>query len=224
MTNPARPSTSADCGDQLLGALHWRYATKVFAADRKLTPDQWATLEQALVLSASSYGMQPWKFVHVADGDLRAQLKAASRNQPQITDASHMIVFAARAKVETKDIEEFLNLTAQTRGVPTSALEQYKGMMLGDLVNGPRASWSFEWAARQCYIALGNLLTSAAVLGIDACPMEGFDPVAYDRILNLPATGYRAVVVCTLGFRSASDKYAGLKKVRYPARAVVVRM
>jgi nitroreductase len=93
--------------------------------------------------------------------------------------------------------------------------------MLGDIVNGPRGKIAHEWATRQTYIALGNLMTSAAVLGVDACPMEGLNPAEYDRVLGLDGSGYATVVACALGYRAASDKYASLPKVRYETQELV---
>lgn len=94
-------------------------------------------------------------------------------------------------------------------------------MMIGDLVKGPRSAWVKEWTARQTYIALGNLLTSAALLGVDACPIEGLDPARYDEILGLTAKGYGTTNVCALGYRSEDDKYAVAKKVRYPCDELI---
>ncbi len=207
----------------ILNALNWRYATKAFDPQKKLTPEQWTTLEQALILSPSSYGLQPWKFVNVTDQILRTQLKPVSWNQSQITDASHLVVIAARNQMDAKYVEHYVETVAKERGIPTGNLEQYKQMMIGDVVNGPRAAVSGEWASRQCYIALGNILTVAATLGIDACPMEGFDTAAYDKILGLGGSGYHSVVVCALGYRSAADKSAGMKKVRFPAKEIMIR-
>jgi nitroreductase len=211
------PSTSAQSLSQ---ALQWRYATKVFDPSQKLSLAQWSSLEEALTLTPSSYGLQPWRFINVVDASLRAQLKPASWGQGQITDASHLVVFAAKEKMTAADVEHYVERICQVRGVPASAMEQYKGMMLGDIVNGPRAQWAHEWAARQCYIALGNLMTSAAMMGIDTCPLEGIDPVAYDKLLKID--GYKTVVACAVGFRSANDKYAQLPKVRFPSSEVIL--
>lgn len=205
----------------LLAALTWRYATKQFDAQKKIPAATWATLEQALVLSPSSYGLQPWKFLVIDEPGLRSQLKAVSWNQPQVVDASHFVVFAAKTTMTAADIERFIAFTAQVRGIPASALDAYKGMMLGDVVNGPRSKWAKEWAIRQCYIALGNLMTCAATLGIDACPMEGFDPAAYDRILGLTEQGLTAAVALPLGYRASSDKYATMAKIRYPLSEMI---
>ena len=205
----------------LIQALTWRYATKQFDPAKSISPEIWSALEQSLVLSPSSYGLQPWKFIVVDDPGLRSQLKAASWNQPQITDAARLVVLAARTSVSVAEVERFITFTAQTRGLPIAALDAYKGMMMGDLIKGPRSKAIPEWAARQVYIALGTLLESAALLGVDTCPMEGFDPSAYDRILDLPAQGLAATVVATLGYRSPADKYAGMAKVRYPLTEII---
>jgi nitroreductase len=136
-------------------------------------------------------------------------------------DCSHFIVFTARTEMTAADVDKLIQRTVELRQLPANALEAYRGMMLGDVVNGPRGKIAHEWATRQTYIALGNLMTSAAVLGVDACPMEGLNPVEYDKILNLNGTGYKTVVACALGYRAASDKYAQLAKVRYPLNDLI---
>jgi nitroreductase len=205
----------------LLARLNWRYATKKFDPARKVPATTWAALEQALVLSASSYGLQPYRFVVITDPELRKKLRAASWDQPQITDASHLVVFARKLALSEADVEKFVNLTTDIRGLPRGSLQSYYDMMVGDLVKGPRNAWIREWTARQTYIALGNLLTSAALLGVDACPMEGIDPAQYDEILGLAARGYGTTNVCALGYRATADKYATLKKVRFPADELI---
>jgi len=138
-------------------------------------------------------------------------------------DCSHFIVFTARTEMKEADVDRFIRRSAEVRGIPAESLAAYRGMMLGDVVNGPRGKAAHEWAARQCYIALGNLMTAAAVLGVDACPMEGLVPAEYDKILELAGTGYKTVVALALGYRGAGDKYAGLAKVRYtPADLIKV--
>jgi nitroreductase len=207
--------------DTLLTQLKWRYATKKFDPARKISAATWASLEQALVLSPSSYGLQPYRFVVVIDSKLREALKPLAWGQPQVTDASHFVVFARKTTISEVDVTKFVNLTTDSRGRPRGSLQDYYNMMVGDLVKGPRSTWVNEWAARQTYIALGNLLTSAALLGIDACPMEGLDPAKFDEVLGLPATGYSTVFACALGYRAADDKYATAKKVRYPAEELI---
>jgi nitroreductase len=207
--------------DTLLTQLKWRYATKKFDLTRKISAATWAALEQALVLSPSSYGLQPYRFIVVIDPKLREALKPLAWSQPQVTDASHFVVFARKTTLAEADVTKFVNMTTDTRGMPRGSLQGYYDMMVGDLVKGPRSAWVNEWTARQTYIALGNLLTAAALLGIDACPMEGLDPAKFDEVLGLPARGYSTVCACALGYRAADDKYATAKKVRYPAGELI---
>ena len=200
---------------QLLDALQWRYATKVFDAAKKIPGEVWQTLERALVLTPTSYGLQPYQFLVISDPAKRAELLPHSWNQKQVVDASHFVVFTARTKMTGADVNKLIKLTSDVRKIPAESLNFYRDMMLGDVVNGPRGKTAHEWAARQTYIALGNMMTCAAVLGVDACPMEGLNPVEYDRVLGLNGSGYATVVACALGYRAASDKYANLPKVRY---------
>jgi nitroreductase len=207
--------------NQLLNALAWRYATKVFDATKKIPADVWAALEKALVLTPTSYGLQPYQFLVVQNPAVRAALLPHSWGQKQVVDCSHFVVFTARTEMKEADVDKLISRTVELRKLPAGALDAYRGMMLGDIVNGPRGKTAHEWAARQCYIALGSLMTAAAVLGVDACPMEGLAPAEYDRILKLEGSGYKTVVACALGYRAAGDKYAGLAKVRYTAAELV---
>jgi len=206
---------------QLLAALNWRYATKVFDAAQKIPTDTWQTLEQALVLTPTSYGLQPYQFLVIANPAKRAELLPHSWNQKQVVDASHFVVFTARTEMTEADVNKLIARISSVRGVPAESMTPYWNMMIGNVVNGPRGKAAHEWATRQAYIALGNLMTCAAVLGVDACPMEGLNPVEYDRILNLNGSGYATVVACALGYRAAGDKYASLAKVRYEAKDLV---
>jgi nitroreductase len=206
---------------QLLESLNWRYATKVFDAARKIPADVWQTLEHALVLTPTSYGLQPYKFLVIGNPAKRAELVPHSWNQKQVVDASHFVVFTARTKMTEADVDKLIKRTTDIRKIPADSLGTYRGMMIGDVVNGPRGKIAHEWATRQTYIALGNLMTCAAVLGVDACPMEGINPPEYDRVLNLNGSGYATVVACALGYRAASDKYASLAKVRFETKELV---
>jgi len=206
---------------QLLNALNWRYATKVFDPDRKIPAEVWQTLEHALVLSPSSYGLQPYQFLVINDPARRAELLPHSWNQKQVVDASHYVVFAARTQMTEADVDKLIARTTNVRKIPAASLNFYRDMMVGDLVKGPRSQIAHEWATRQAYIALGNLMTCAAILGVDACPMEGFVPAEYDRVLGLRSSGYASVVCCALGYRAAGDKYAGLPKVRFEIKELV---
>ncbi len=187
---------------ELLDALQWRYATKVFDATKKIPAEIWSALEQALVLTPTSYGLQPYQFLVVQDAAKRAALLPHSWNQKQVVDASHFVVFTARTEMKKTDVDKLIARISSVRGVPAESMTPYWNMMIGDVVNGPRGKAAHEWAARQAYIALGNLMTAAAVLGVDACPMEGINPVEYDKILQLEGTGYKTVVALALGYRS----------------------
>ena len=204
----------------LIKALNWRYATKQFDASKTIDDTTWSSLEQSLILTASSYGLQPWKFIVVKDKSLREKLRPHSWNQSQITDASHLVVFTSKIKLDEEYVSKFISQIANVREVNASDLEQYKQMMLSDVVNGERSKIVSEWAARQTYIALGNILTSAAVLGVDTCAIEGFDPVQYQSILQ-PDSTYRVVCVCAFGYRSGEDKYSLAKKVRFGKEDII---
>jgi nitroreductase len=206
---------------QLLGALQWRYATKVFDAAKKIPTNVWQTLEQALVLTPTSYGLQPYRFLVIHDAAKRTALIPHSWGQKQVVDCSHFVVLTARTNMTEADVDRLITRSSAVRGVPAASLNTYRGMMLSDVVNGPRGKTAHEWATRQTYIALGNLMTSAALLGVDTCPLEGLVPAEYDRILELAGSGYATVVACALGYRAATDKYANLPKVRYETGEVV---
>ena len=208
---------------QFLASLEWRYATKAFDT-RKLPEVTWAALEESLRLTPSSYGLQPWKFIVVNDPALRAKLRPVSWNQSQVTDASHLVVFARRTEVTETDVNEFFNQMVSERQADATKLEPYRQMMLGGVVKGKDAAAQKDWAARQLYIALGQLMGAAAAMAIDTCPLEGIDPYAYTEILGLKGTGYEVVVACAVGYRSAEDKYAGMKKIRFPAARVISRV
>jgi len=206
---------------QLLEALRWRYATKAFDPKRKIPVATWHALQEALVLSASSFGLQPYRFIVVNDTATRAKLMPHAWNQRQVVDASHFVIFAARTAMTEAEIDRFLGRIVEVRGGNREALAGYRQMMAGSLLGNEAKAHIPHWAARQAYIALGNLLTSAALLGVDTCPMEGFVPAEFDKILGLPAKGYAAVVCCALGYRSTDDKYAVAPKVRRPIGDVV---
>ncbi len=202
--------------------LQWRYATKQFDTSRQIPLDHWAALEQALVLTPSSYGMQPWKFIVLhKDAELRERLVPCSWGQRQVADCSHYVVFAVRTEINQSDVDRYLESIASTRQVAVTSLASLRKMIEGGIVQRLNAQQQQEWASRQAYIALGNFMTSAALLGIDACPMEGIDPSKYDDILGLRGSGWTTCVGCAAGYRAATDKYADLAKVRYPAHIVV---
>lgn len=206
--------------EALLHSLRWRYAVKKFDADKEIPERSWKTLEEALVLAPSSYGLQPWKFFVIEDPAMRAKLREASWGQSQITDAAKLVVFAARKNFGAADIERFVARTAEVRGVAPASLQGMRDMMVNSITGRPAPAVE-SWVARQVYIALGVFLASAAALGVDACPMEGIDPAQYDKILGLDSKGYAALFVATAGYRAPDDKYAQAKKVRFSAEHVI---
>jgi len=210
--------------DNLLTQLNWRYATKQFDPNRKIDSQTWTALEEALVLTPSSFGLQPWKFMVITDAATREQLVPASWGQRQVADASHLVVFAIKNNLSEADIDAYLNRIVVVRGGARDSLNGYRDMMVGSLLTGRDAAARRNWASNQVYIALGNFLTSAALLGVDACPMEGFEPTKYDEILGLKPQGLSTVVAAAAGYRAPSDKYAGVKKVRFPKTDVLVEV
>jgi nitroreductase len=210
--------------NQLIDQLNWRYATKHYDPSRRISPADWAILEEALVLSPSSLGLQPWSFLVVDDPAVRAQLLLASYGQPQVVDASHLVVFAAKSSLGEADVDAHVRRTAEVRGIPVESLAGLRTMAVRSIVQGMTDSERRIWAGNQAYIALGNLITSAALLGIDATPMEGIEKGRYDDILGLRERGLATSVIATLGYRAAGDKYATTPKVRFARNQVVLHV
>jgi len=208
---------------ELLAALRFRYATKAFDAARKIPAETWDAFEQSLVLTPSSFGLQPWKFLVIDHPEIREKLKAASWGQGQVTDASHLVVLTARTDLAQADIDSWIARLSEVQGTPAEALAGLSGM-ISSFSSAMTPAEKQAWNTRQVYIALGQLMTSAAVLGIDSCPLEGISPADYDTILGLPGTGYATAVACALGYRSAEDKYAVAPKVRFEAEKVIARI
>ncbi len=205
----------------LIADLRWRYATKHFAAGKTISPETWNQLEESLLLTPSSFGLQPWKFLVITSPEMKQKLLAHSWGQKQVTDCSHFVVFAGKTTMDHQYIDEFLADTAAKRGTTVESMAGYRKMMTGYLVHDARSGQIEEWSARQCYIALGQFMLACASLRVDACPMEGFVPAEYDKILGLTERGLTATVCCAAGYRSEADKYASLAKVRYPKEKLV---
>ncbi len=210
--------------DQILQQLKWRYATKKFDPDQKISDDDWHALEQSLVLAPSSFGLQPWKFFVIRNPALRQQLLHPAWDQSQIVEASHLVVLAIKTDISASDVAPYIDRIAEVRQMPKDKLEGLENMIKGYLKEPPYPLQPDSWSAKQVYIALGFFLYSAALLGIDTCPMEGFIPAKFDEILGLPDQGYAATVLCAAGYRAADDKYADLAKVRYETADVVQYM
>lgn len=202
--------------------LNWRYATKAFDSSKKLTKEQLADLLWSARYAPSSSNFQPWSFVVVENPELRKKLRAAAYDQAQLTDASHVIVLCQKTNVDAKHVQHVVDNTAKDYGVQAASLAGLQGMMSGILQ--AHATDLDAWTARQTYIAFGFLLTMAAHMHIDACPMEGFDAAEFDAILGLKAKNLHVLAACAVGFRAESDKYAKSPKSRLPESEVVITM
>ncbi len=209
--------------NNIINALNWRYATKSFDSSKKLSDEQLDTILESMRLSASSYGLQPWKFVVVSNPETRTALRAAAWDQTQVTDASAFVVLAVRTDVDTAYVDAYMKSIADTRGMNVAALSGFADMIKGT-ISRRTAEQVIDWSSRQVYIALGTALTTAAQLEVDTCPMEGFDEAKFDEILGLKEMKLASRVCLAIGFRSAEDTSASYKKVRSAKDEVVVMM
>jgi nitroreductase len=207
--------------ESLLGALNWRYAVKKFDPAKKIPAAIWTALESALVLAPSSYGLQPWKFIVVQDPALRPRLTSASYGQTQVADCSHYVVFALRKNLGVAEVDRFIDRVVAVRGVAKEKLRGYRDVMVGSLDRARAEGRLDAWMSHQSYIALGQFMAAAALLGVDTCPMEGLVPAQYDEILGLAPQGYATLCACAAGYRADDDKYAAAAKVRFPASEVI---
>jgi nitroreductase/dihydropteridine reductase len=205
----------------ILDAMHWRAAVKSYDSSKKLSPEQLDTLLECVRLAPSSAGLQPYIMFVIDKPEIRQKLRAAGYNQAQITDASHFFVFAVPTNLSESLAAHYIDVVAQVRDVPRDSLGGLEAMATGTITSKP-AETRADWATRQAYIALGVLITAAAVEGIDMSPMEGFDPAQFDEILGLKELNMKSVVIAAAGFRAADDAYSALPKVRYPREELIV--
>lgn len=199
----------------ILESLNWRYATKKYNPERKVSDQDLETLKEAIKLSVSSMGLQPYKVIFVENPELREQLKAAAFNQSAITDASHLIVFANEVNVGDPHIDAYLQNIAQTREISVGDLQGFSNSMKG-FVGSLSPEANADWSRRQAYIALSTLINTAAMLKIDATPMEGFNAEKFNKILKINELGLNTAVIATIGYRHKDDATQHLKKVRKP--------
>lgn len=202
---------------ELINALQWRYAVKRMTGE-KVPAEKVNRILEATRLSASSMGLQPYKVFVIENKEIRKRLTPAAFNQPQILEASHILVFAAYTNVTENDINLYLQNIAQVRGVSLESLEAFKSSLIS-MVHTRNQEQKHQWAARQAYIAFGTAIAAAALEEVDATPMEGFNPAQVDEILNLEEQGLTSVTILALGYRDAEkDKLANVKKVRKEKR------
>jgi nitroreductase/dihydropteridine reductase len=206
----------------LLTNLKWRYATKRMNG-QKVPAEKVETILEAIQLAPTSIGLQPFTIIVVEDPEMRAKIAPAIYNQPQITEGSHVLVFAAWTGISDEQIEKYLNHIATLRGIPIESLDGMRNMINGS-VAGKTPEQILNWNSRQAYIALGFGLVTAAVEQVDATPMEGFDPDALDEVLGLKEMGLHSTVILTLGFRDAEKDYlSSATKVRRSKDELFVR-
>lgn len=205
----------------IVSSLNWRYACKVFDAAKKIPAETWSSLEESLVLTPSSFGMQPWKFLVIQDPELREQLVPHAWNQRQVADCSHLVVMTTFREMPEDHIDTNIRRMMEVRGGTPEALIGFRNMVAGFRQSGQEKGWLGDWAKQQSYIALGQFMLAAALLKIDTCPMEGFVAAKFDEILGLTGGAYTTAVLCPAGYRSEDDKYAVLPKVRFSLGDVI---
>lgn len=197
----------------LLSALQWRYAVKQFS-QQKVSEQQLKTLLEATRLSASSYGLQPYKVIVVESPTIRAQLLPYSYGQDKVAQSSHLIVFAAHRHIGDNTVDRYIEKHMQVTNKTPEQLSNFALHMKSALKQKSDAQKQ-EWAHQQAYIALGNLLTCAAAMKIDSCPMTGFDQAGYDQVLTLEQHGLTTTAICPIGYRHQDDAQALVPKVRF---------
>ena len=205
--------------DAILKSLHNRYSVKTFDSSHKIKDEDWNLIEQALLLTPSSFGLEPWKFLVITNQELKAKLRTCSWGQTQIEDCSHLVVFCAKKQIDAKYIEHAIQNIAKVREVPLSSLDGYKKMII-EYANNLQNHLSYT--SNQAFIALGNVLTVSAMLNIDSCAIGGFEPEKYNEILNI-SSEYTSCVVCAFGYRSEDDKYSKIKKVRQSEEDIIIK-
>jgi len=198
---------------KIIEDLSWRYATKKYNPDLKISDENISIIKESLRLVPTSYGLLPLKFLFIESKELREQLRAKAWGQGQVTDASHLLVICAYPTLDHDYIDEHVELTANTRNIEMSSIQGYGNfvkMKIGEMESHNQTSWN----ERQAYIALGQLMHTCATLRIDSTPMEGFEPEAFDEILGLKKDNLKSVLICAMGYRSEEDGIQHLAKVR----------
>ncbi len=207
----------------IIKSLEWRYATKKFDESKFLSETQVHILKEAFNLTATSYGLQPVKMVVLHDKNIQQQLVEHSWNQQQIVQASHVLVLCIQDKMTDTDVEAYFSLIKKIRNTPDEILNPFKSYLKDDISNKTEDQL-VPWMKNQAYIALGNLMTVAAIEHIDACPMEGFNPEKYDEILDLKQYNLKSALVLPVGFRAEDDYMKDLKKVRKKTQDVIIEI
>ena len=197
----------------IIESLNWRYATKKFDSNRKLSKNQVNTLKNAFNLTASSYGLQPIKLIVISNQEIKNTLLDSSFNQKQVIQCSHLLVICIETDIDESYIELYFKRVVDIRKTSAKVLESFKKSIINEFNDMSNTS-IINWSKNQAYLALGNLMTVCAVEGIDSCPMEGFVPEKYNEILDLKSKNLKSVLVMPVGYRSVDDQFSSFKKVR----------
>ncbi len=206
----------------VIEALNWRYAVREFS-NEKVSDESVEMLLDATRLSATSYGLQPYRLIVISDKRLQQRLLEFSYGQVKVVSCSHLVVFAAQTAIGDELVDKYIKQVSSTRKIPLAELLTYANHLKTAIRNKSEKE-KREWAHQQAYIALGTLLTSAALLKIDTCPMGGIDAAAYDQALNLHTLNLETSMICALGVRDRKDKAAQMKKVRFDESEMVIRI
>ena len=205
----------------LIDKLNWRYATKKDDSSKTVPTETVKRIVEAIRLSASSSGLQPYEILVISNKDVREKIKPVANNQAQITDCSHLIVFAAWDTYTAQRINDCFDMTEEIRNFRSEAGTAYRQMLLKNFT-ARDPEFNYHHTSKQAYIGLGTGVIAAAEEGVDATPMEGFDAKGLDEVLNLKEKGLRSAVIMALGYRNADEDWLSkLKKVRRPTESFV---
>ena len=208
---------------KIIESLSWRYATKKFDTNKKLSENKVKTLKEAFNLTATSFGLQTISMLVISNEDLKKSLIEHAYNQKQVYEASHLLVICIQNDIKDKDINDFFDNIKLIRNTPETILESYRNYLLQSM-RDKSVEERQQWSMNQAYIALGNLMTVCAVEGIDSCPMEGFNPEKYDEILNLKDKGLKSLLLLPVGYRAEDDMFANFKKVRKDINKTIIEL
>lgn len=206
----------------LLNALNWRYATKSFDSSKSIPAEDINKILEAARLSASSYGMQPYRVVFIQNEDLKKKMLPISYNQQQVVEAPFSLLFCAKKQFSEQDVDDMLHWMAEGRSLTVDSFLPYKQRIM-QKINTMTPERNFEWAARQCYIALGNVMTVIASMGYDSCPMEGIDAKAFDELFELEKLGLKSIFLLPVGYRNQNDSYIQKAKIRVPFNDFIIK-
>jgi nitroreductase/dihydropteridine reductase len=208
---------------EIIAKLRWRYATKKFDPNKILSEAKLEILKEAFNLTATSYGLQPLRLLVLTDPTIKEQLVPLSMDQQQVKDASHILIICTEQTVTSKYIEAHFSRVEAIRNTPRKILDPFEDFLIASFADKKPEEIDL-WMTKQAYLAMGNLLTVCALEGIDACPMEGFEPEKYDELLELGKKGLRSVLVMPVGHRAEDDMFADFKKVRRGVKDVVIEL